>query len=209
MKDRHRKKLIELIERADQARRDWENLAVRAYKIHPKQIFSPREANFIRFIQSDDFILDLGCGNAKTLKALAEKCRGGIGIESSPVCHKDSKRFNSSKIRIIEDNFFNVLPGLAGQYTVTLMSHVLEHVIEPIPLLQQLTSEKLLLLVPTNTWEFKMRDDLGIHSTRQPDHYREYDKDLLTSELQASGWQSEYMEYTEEEELLCFARRVR
>ena len=212
MKDRIRRKLIEAIEQATKARQKWEDLAIKAYGIHPKQIFGPREDKFITFIEPDDTVLDLGCGNAKTLKALAEKCKGGIGIESNPRNYKlATTQFQSNKVKIIRDDVHRKLPELAGKYTVTVMSHFLEHMKYPVELLKQLDCKKVIILVPTFTWEYRMRGDIGMRPTRwggPGGHYREYTKELLSEELHASSWSPEYLEYTEEEELLCFARKI-
>jgi SAM-dependent methyltransferase len=213
MKERTRKRLIQAINEATKARQKWEDLAIKAYGIHPKQIFSPREDKFAAFIDSEDFILDLGCGNAKTLKALAEMCKGGIGIESNHTNYKIAiTRFSSNKVKIIRDDVHRKLPDLAGRYTIVIMSHFLEHVEYPIKLLRQLDCKKMIILVPTFTWEYKMRGDIGMRPTRwggKGGHYREYNKEILSKELQASSWEPEYMEYTEEEELLCFARKTK
>lgn len=100
---------------------------------------------------SNDDILDFGCGGGDLLSVLPG--RNKIGVEINPAARKMAESLGIEVFETLDD-----VKGL--QFSRVISSHALEHVPAPLTALKQLRSYiadkgKLLLLLPLDDWRTK------------------------------------------------------
>jgi SAM-dependent methyltransferase len=161
------------------------------------------EINWVKqFINPNHQVLDLGIGDGLFLKAFNSHNNFTI-IEGSPSLvefgNAEIKK-NKSKIKIIETYFEDYLPQ--SQFDVIIASHVLEHVHDPVIVLNKCRSwlkpgGDLVIIVPNNeSLHRRLGVILGIQkeldelSSRDQivGHLRVYSIQTLTQDLLASGF---------------------
>jgi SAM-dependent methyltransferase len=168
--------------------------------IHPKHlIFSRDHFWYTDYLQPDDHVLDVGCGNGMhTLKA-AEYCRTIIGIDynaDSLDCAlrlakgQEQKNVMFRKINLEEEP----LPFAHSSFDKVLFLDTLEHLREREKVLREIKrvlkrGGMLLLSAPNRETSWKgMQEKAGISSYADPDHKIEYSRAELMEELITAGF---------------------
>ena len=98
-------------------------------------------------IGEEQRILDIGCGNAKTLLHLAGLGHHCVGIEP---CFRHWGHIQGTGIKIYEDVFNNV--QIDEKFDVVILSHLIEHIPAPVAFLRKVNSlmtENGLLVIET------------------------------------------------------------
>lgn len=165
--------------------------------IHPKHLLD-QDIFFQGVLQSEDIILDVGCGNGiNTLKS-ARFVRSVVGFDLDLNEIKKAKAF--SKTRDFKNTDFIVSdaetspPFIEDTFDNILLIDVLEHLENRTELLKSLSrllkrGGKLILSIPNNDTRWKRtKRNAGLSSFSASDHKIEYDQTSLTEELSNSGW---------------------
>jgi ubiquinone/menaquinone biosynthesis C-methylase UbiE len=168
--------------------------------IHPKHLISsPENYWYLAYLDLNDSVLDLGCGNGvHTLKA-ASYCRKIIGIDYSDDSLNLAARLAAQKM--IRNATFqkadleiNPLPFADSSFDKVLFLDVIEHLQERERMLREikrvLRAGGLLLLTAPNretSWK-RVQRRFGLSSYADPDHKIEYDQDEFIRELSQAGF---------------------
>lgn len=163
-----------------------------AEELHPKNIYAYHHDFFVENVDNDDIVLDLGCGTGLILSKVVENCKKGIGIDYNDVnleyakshCERDNTEFYKGDITDID-----AINKMVGDYTVAIVSQILEHLEDPVHLLKDLKCDKLLISVPSEeNWIVQMKKDLGMPYFGDSDHKRLYTKEMLNEQLEEAGF---------------------
>jgi len=143
-------------------------------------------------VQAGERVLDIGCGASYYQQWIAEKAAEVVGVDVVPDRIELSRRHNQKpNVRFQLMDVIRDLPD--GQFDVAICSHVIEHLDDPIPMLNSLAKRirRLLVKVPLVDahWMKLVKRDIGMFWMDDADHRREYTEDLLRRQLEASGWQ--------------------
>lgn len=140
-----------------------------------------REGNLIRRLvaKSDKVVLDLGCGNNKTLKR-------ATGVDYIPKGHQIPALTGApvSDADILAD-VSKPLPFDDGSADVIIARHILEHVIDPIMVISQWAAKlkpggKLIIAVPNQDWALTIPMNI--------EHLHAYTPSSLVGLLRAMGF---------------------
>lgn len=170
------------------------NLSVEYYNgKHPKHFLWRYHYKFILDnVNENDMILDVGCG--KSSSYIAELAKSGQIIDA---CDVDVKKveWNKKKNRFENIDFFVMdiakeLP--TKKYDVVILSHVLEHIEDPLQVLSRLKSitNKLIIRLPRydDHWMYLVKKDLGLFYFKDCDHKREYILKEAIELIESAGW---------------------
>lgn len=143
-------------------------------------------------VKEGERVLDIGCGSSYYQQWIAEKAVEVVAVDIRPDRVELSWRNNQKpNVRFKVMDVTRELPE--GQFDVAICSHVLEHLGDPITMLNSLATKvpRLLVKVPLVDahWMKLVKRDIGMFWMDDADHRREYTEDLLREELEASGWQ--------------------
>jgi SAM-dependent methyltransferase len=113
----------------------------------------------------------------------AEKAADVVGVDNRPDLIELARRNNQKpNVHFELMDATEKLPS--GQFDVAILSHVIEHLDDPMPLLDSLVK------VPMEDahWFKLVKREIGMFWMDDSDHRREYTEDLLREQLEASGW---------------------
>ncbi len=84
-------------------------------------------------------VLEIGCGEGALLAALAERGIGEVldGVELSPEAVAIARARLAGRVRSVDVFDGDRVPAPSGAYDLAILSHVLEHVPDPAPLLRE------------------------------------------------------------------------
>lgn len=148
------------------------------------------EELLLSWITPQDSVVDVGCGTGRWAFCMAKKAKSVLGVDYDPLSIQAAKDQNSKA----EFRLMDVTQSLAelGTFDVALLSHVLEHVDDPVSLLQTIrkNSKRIIVEVPdqeSNSLNWvRIRLDRNYYS--DADHVREYTYHLLEQQLEAADW---------------------
>lgn len=171
------------------------NLTCNAYygQKHPKHyLWLGHNQYLYDGVRAGDRVLDIGCGASYYQQWIAEKAAEVVGVDILPDRVELARRNNQKpNVRFELMDVTCDIPN--GQFDVAICSHVIEHLDDPIPVLNSLAKKvpRLLLKVPLVDahWMKLVKRDIGMFWMDDFDHRREYTEDLLEEHLEASGWQ--------------------
>ncbi len=88
----------------------------------------------IQHSSDGDNVLDIGCGVGHLCEEINNKGKRQIHIaDAYQVClDRTSKRAKIEKTYLIDENDFNIAEAINGEFSVVVMSHVLEHMLNPV-----------------------------------------------------------------------------
>jgi SAM-dependent methyltransferase len=179
--------------------------------LHPKNIYAYHHDFFVENVTAEDIVIDLGCGTGLILSKVGQKCKKGIGIDYNDKnleyarshCKGDNIEFYKGDITNID-----AINKMVGDYTVVIVSQILEHLEDPVHLLKNLKCDRLLISVPSEeNWIVQMKKDLGMPYFGDSDHKRLYTKEMLKEHLEEAGFGYIYMGHTSLGSIECVARR--
>jgi 2-polyprenyl-3-methyl-5-hydroxy-6-metoxy-1,4-benzoquinol methylase len=167
------------------------SLAVRAnYGIHPKHRILNYDNFFLKNINRDDNVLDIGCAYGFSCKAIASKARKVIGIDLNAKsiirAKKVSKARNISYIVGDATNF-----KFTEKFDVIILSNVLEHIENRIVFLKRIKTlaPKILIRVPMvdRDWLTVYKKEKGLDYLSDSTHFTEYTQNSFKEEMQKAG----------------------
>lgn len=172
---------------------------------HPKNDFDFRTRDFIDRISNRDVVADLGCGTGKLAKKIA-----ALGCKVFAVDRRIPNEANCGPVLFLQQDLLSPgLPQLLENHgiDVIILSHILEHLPNPVEFLAQLkVSSKILICVPSEeNWRYQLKKALGLDPRTDPEHYREYTKDSLRLEIEGAGWKVKEIFYNAQGELFATA----
>lgn len=160
---------------------------------HPKHYLwlSPKQYLYDG-VREGERVLDIGCGASYYHQWIAEKASEVVGVDILPERIELARRNNQEpNVRFELMDVTRDLPG--GQFDLAICSHFIEHLDDPIPVLNRLAKKvpRLLVNVPLVDahWMKLVKRDIDIFWMDDVDHRREYTEDLLRDQLEASGWE--------------------
>jgi len=167
-------------------------LAIKRNKgAHPKHKILDYYKFFVKNIDSEDEILDIGCGNGLLAYSIAQKAKKVIGI--------DIVKRNIEKAKA--NNKFENLEFILGDATVyefnehfdkIALSNVLEYIENRIEFLNKLQrlSDTILIRVPVinRDWLAVYKKENGYEYRLDKTHFIEYTTESLKNELNQAGW---------------------
>jgi SAM-dependent methyltransferase len=152
--------------------------------------FALSEKMLLSTIPFNSRVLDVGCGTGRFSFIASSKAREVVSIDHNSI-HFNNPNFLSKNIttvqKNIDDDFFDL-----GKFDLALLIHILEHIDNPISLLEKLSgmTSQLIIEVPDVesdplNWS---RIQLEMNYSSDDDHVREYTFDQITDQLNQSGW---------------------
>lgn len=188
-------------------------LAIPAFGgLHPKNIFNFRSEFFLKHVQADDVVLDVGCGSGKLLEILSGSIKLGIGIDwDAPSIEKVQAKKSHTNLDFIVGNILTYdFPALVRdrQIGIAVVSHVLEHIEHPIEFLHNLACPVLLICVPSQeNWLAALKKHYGLPYFTDPTHFREYTRQELVEHLAGAGYSCDEIGFNGEGEIICRASK--
>lgn len=185
-------------------------IAPRAYGgTHPKNVFHYRVEFFAENVGADDVVLDLACGQGGILKRIGWKIKRGIGLDQNARGLALARQGAPANLEFRESDITG--PGVGSLIreagvTKIVLSHILEHLPNPVDFLRGLEGRELLICVPSEeNWYRQTLKDLGLNHLSDPTHYREYTRATLSEHLQAAGYRPTSIGFNAEGEITCRA----
>ena len=180
--------------------------------LHPKNVFFFRGIGLSKYLSPQDIVIDVGCGTGRMLSAFAASIRKGYGIDSNPenlkLCQTLHARPNLEYIAADLFHYDWKQFKQTSGYNTALLSHVLEHLPDPVALLNTLNAEKLLVCVPSEeNWIAQLRKSLKLPYLSDGSHVKDYSHRQLAAELTAAGYAIRAMYYNAEGEIECCATK--
>jgi SAM-dependent methyltransferase len=142
-------------------------------------------------INPNDSIIDVGCGSGRWARIADKYSKHVIGVDYQTRSIDIARSYDSNVEFVVAD--INVDLSHYGYFDLALVIHVLEHIDNPLILLNELRrcAKKIIIEVPDlesdalNYARVKMQ--LPYYS--DANHVREYTKTLIVSDLERSGWE--------------------
>ena len=157
--------------------------------IHPKHRLMDYHGFFKERIRPDDTILDIGCGYGALSYSMAETGAKVIGVDiNSDNLAQAKAEFGRDNISYLHCDVTRKLPE--GEYSVIVMSNVLEHLENRCELLHSLVEtyspRTLLIRIPmiNRHWDVPLRQELGLAHFLDPTHTVEYTFESFEKEMQ-------------------------
>lgn len=154
------------------------------YRIHPKHLINRKKAWYLKDINSNDVVLDLGCSNGQHIIKTAEKCRKIIGVDYDKLQLKIAKAAAKDK-KIKNTSFLKYdlekrLPFNSNYFDKVLCLDILEHLNKRKQFLLEVKrvlklKGMVFIAVPNkNTSWKKLQKKAGLNFYTDPDHKIEY-----------------------------------
>lgn len=158
--------------------------------IHPKHKIINYHEFFIKNIEKEANILDVGCGIGALTYDLAKKAQKVIGIDNDKNSIEFAKkRFNKKNIKYIHANVLNY--KFNENFDFIILSNVLEHIKNRYKFLNKLKqlSANFLIRVPMvdRSWLVLYKKNLGLDYRLDKTHYIEYTFNSFKKEINDSG----------------------
>ena len=158
--------------------------------IHPKH----RILNYHKFFQdnisTNDFVLDIGCGNGAVAYDLAQKAKKITAIDISEKNILIAKqKFNRENLEYIIGDATTF--DFKNKFDIIVLSNVLEHIENRIEFLKKIKtlSPKILIRVPllTRDWLSVYKKENGLEYRLDSTHFIEYTEENFQEEIQKAG----------------------
>lgn len=168
-------------------------------KIHPKHlIFQKYPPEFLKYLEPNDLVLDVGCGNGQNSLLAAGKTEKVIGFDI------DKKQLKIAKDEAVRRGLKNVrfdyvsaedkFPYKSTSFDKIIFLGVLEHLFNRESILKEIrrvmkSDGQLLLGVPneTTSWK-KLQMKVGVQHFTDPDHKLEFTRQSITDLLTKTGF---------------------
>ncbi|MBI5732606.1 methyltransferase domain-containing protein, partial [Candidatus Jorgensenbacteria bacterium] len=167
-------------------------------RMHPKHLLSGVEPQYLKWLSTDDSVLDVGCGNGQhTLKAAA-KVRRTVGFDTDmkqlKLAEAAAGRSGRSNAEFRKLSAEGKLPFSSGEFSAVLFLGVLEHLDKREGIIKEVVrvlkpGGKLLLGVPNEQTSWKrLQMRFGISHYTDPDHRIEYSMNDIRKFLEENGF---------------------
>lgn len=176
--------------------------------LHPKNVFNYRYIFFKENLKPNDVVIDVACGTGLILSKIADNIKEGYGLDY------DDYNLNQARQKHSKSNLTFVKSDLYEQdyeklkkelkFNTAIFSHILEHVENPVDLIKKVNADKILVCVPSqDNWITQLRMKLGLPFKKDPTHFREYTKAMITNELVSAGYMVSFVGYNSEGEIIA------
>jgi SAM-dependent methyltransferase len=197
----------------DEALRFLFRLDAEQYKLHGKHAIrygdglhtKHRHMNYHQFftkrIGPKDRVLDIGCGVGALAYSIAKECGAcvvGVDYSSSSI-EQAKESFSHERIIYVQEDIVSFMPE--GEFTVVVLSNVLEHLHNRSMLLQRIArrtgAEKFLIRVPRfdRHWSVPLKKELQLDWRLDADHKTEYTPETFEREMRAASLITHHIEY--------------
>lgn len=154
-------------------------------KEHPSREFL---FNFIRDkVPTDARIMDLGCGNGEISACLGQISNSVIGVDKDPKKIRNAQvKYKSENVKFICSDALNYLQNCPDKFDVLFLSHILEHLDEPIKFLNDFKSEFRYIYIEVPDFEnsyiniVRKRFNCYLNYADE-DHIHEFDREEMIS----------------------------
>lgn len=158
--------------------------------LHPKHRLMEYHNFFVDNINSNDIVLDIGCGNGALTYDVAKKAKKVIGIDLNKNNIAIAKeKYSALKIEYIVGDVTRDLPN--KKFDVIILSNVLEHIENRVEFLENIKkmAPKILIRVPmiNRDWITLYKKEIGVKWRLDPTHFTEYTLESFQEELKDAG----------------------
>jgi len=154
------------------------------YLIHPKHLVKDKQQWYLKEINHNDFVLDLGCGNGQQTIKVAKKCKKVIGLDYNyqqlHIARKIAEDQDVKNVEFRQSNLEAKLKFKSNFFDKIFCLDVLEHIYNRKLLLNEIKrllkkNGILFISVPNkNTSWKKIQKKAGLNYYADPDHKIEY-----------------------------------
>lgn len=143
-------------------------------------------------VKPGDAVLDIGCGSGRWVEVLDDRGASVIGIDTNAEAIERLTNAWPSHMFICADAEQTAMEALGpGAFDLVILSHVVEHLADPLTFLQRLTSvtSYLLIEVPDYSQDalHYFRFAVGVQIPSDADHEYEFSADSLQVLLHQAG----------------------
>lgn len=168
-------------------------------KIHPKHLIVLNAKEWYEpWINKNDVVLDVGCGNGQRAIKIAKISAKVVGFDISTdnidLADKEAKRQGVKNVNFYEGNAEKVFNEKNNSFDVVFICDVIEHLRNDNHVLSEIhrvliSNGKLLLVAPNieTGWK-KIQKKAGLFYFSDPDHKREYRKEDLEEKIEKAGF---------------------
>jgi len=177
------------------------NAAVRyGNGIHTKHRHMKYHDFFVKRINKDEKVLDVGCGIGAVSNSVAQRTGArvtGIDLDEGNI-KKAQAEFSRDNIIYLVGDACTDIPN--EKFDVVILSNVLEHIKTRVVFLKQLcwkvSPKRLLIRVPLfeRDWRVPLKKELGIDYRLDSTHFTEYTYDSFSDEMREAGLRITYLE---------------
>jgi SAM-dependent methyltransferase len=184
--------------------------------IHPKNVFATRiqdlREEVAAFSDAPLRVMDFGCGSGRTLEFLANRISAGLGVDlhapegngHAQIAEKHPNirfEYREHTPATLKESVASFKPDLI------FLSHILEHLENPVAYLKSFHPVPLLICVPSEeSWLQELRKNVGLSTSSDSTHFREYTRESIQKELERAGYRAEKVRFNSEGELVAIAR---
>jgi SAM-dependent methyltransferase len=186
--------------------------------IHPKNIFATRiedlRSEIDAFSDRPLRVLDFGCGSGRTLELLAPRVSAGLGIDRRAPANGAHGEITAHYPQIRFEYWEHTPETLretvqAYQPDLVILSHVLEHIEKPVDYLRAFHPFPILVCLPSEeSWLQALRKKLGLSTSSDSTHFREYTRDSVEREFAEAAYRPANLRFNSEGELVFVARAI-
>lgn len=168
--------------------------------IHPKHLIAARETWFIKYLSSNDLVLDIGCNNCQNTIKAARVCRKVIGFDLDQnqidIAKRTISKNKIKNIKLLIHNAEEKLPFKKNTFDTILFFAVLEHLKNREKAISEVyrilkDGGKLLLSVPNKdtTWK-NIQKKVNLNYFSDSDHKIEFSKSSIYIFLKNNGFRN-------------------
>ena len=152
--------------------------------IHPKHLIEADDFWYLKYLDKNDFVLDIGCANGQHTLKVAKKVKKIIGFDINrkelSKAEREMQRRKIKNVEFFEDSAEKNLKFKSRTFDKVLLLDVLEHINNQNLLISEIwrvlkNSGGLILAVPNKNTSWKrLQRSVGLDYFADPDHKREY-----------------------------------
>lgn len=168
------------------------------YRLHPKHLIKESKQWYLPYLKREDVVLDIGCHNGQQALFAAPFCREihAFDLDQSAlnIARRDARRRKIRNVTFFIHDAEKRFPFVANTFDVVLAFAILEHLHHSEHCLLNISrvlKPKGLLLISLpnkNTWWKRWQRQLGLNSSSDRDHKKEYSEKELRIFLEKGGF---------------------
>ena len=164
--------------------------------VHPKHRLTRYHDFFVERTSDADHVLDVGCGYGAVARSIARGHPGAtvVGVDYDKGRLGQARASdNPPNLSFVESDATKSVPD--GQWTVVVLSNVLEHIVDRpgflAALIRTTGAQRFLIRVPLfeRDWKLPLRKELGVNYYSDDDHKIEPTRAEFRADVEAAGLQ--------------------